>query len=197
MIAAEGRRVALIVDDYVGEQEVLVRPLGRRFGRLPHIAGGTFLPGGRMGLILNAPALVRTAHKSAPAPIAAEAPPAATQRVLLADDSLTTRSLERSILEVAGYDVIAAADGEEAWRLLQENGADIVVSDVEMPLMDGFALTQAIRGSKRFADVPVILVTTLASDADKLRGLQAGASAYLVKNAFDEKSLLDAIGQLL
>jgi len=68
--------------------------------------------------------------------------------------------------------VIAAADGEEAWRLLQENGADIVVSDVEMPLMDGFALTQAIRGSKRFADVPVILVTTLASDADKLRGFR-------------------------
>ncbi len=199
IIAAEGRRVALLVDDYVGEQEVLVRPLGRRFARLPHIAGGTFLPGGRMGLILNAHDLVRTAHASAPAPIAAEPAQAVTlaTRVLLADDSLTTRSLERSILEVAGYAVIAAADGEEAWRLLQENGADIVVSDVEMPRMDGFALTEAIRGSKRFAETPVILVTALASDADKLRGMQVGASAYLVKSAFDEKVLLEAIGQFL
>ena len=88
IIAAEGRRVALLVDDYVGEQEVLVRPLGRRFARLPHIAGGTFLPGGRMGLILNAHDLVRTAHASAPAPIAAETAQAMTlaTRVLLADD---------------------------------------------------------------------------------------------------------------
>lgn len=199
VIVAGGRKLALLVDDFVGEQEVLVRPLGRRLAGLPLVAGGTFLDGGMIALILNAGGLLRAASDRKPAPIAPAATKAAqpAARVLLADDSLTTRSLERSILEVAGYEVIAAGDGEEAWRLLQEHGADIVVSDVEMPGMDGFALTEAIRGSRRFADIPVVLVTGLATDADRRRGLDVGASAYLVKSAFDAKSLLDAIGRLV
>ena len=115
----------------------------------------------------------------------------------MVDDSLTTRTLVRSILESAGYDVRSAADGEEAWRLLQETGADAVVADVEMPNMDGIALTEAIRGSKRFRSLPVVLVTARESDHDRARGLEAGADAYLIKSGFDQRDLLAVIGQLL
>jgi two-component system chemotaxis sensor kinase CheA len=119
------------------------------------------------------------------------------KRALLVDDSATTRTLERGILEAAGYEVLIAVDGKSAWLLLQEKGADIVVSDVEMPNMDGFALTEAIRASKRFRDLPVILLTSLDSAQDRARGMDSGANAYLVKSAFDQTNLLETIRQLL
>ena len=113
------------------------------------------------------------------------------------DDSVTTRTLERSILEAAGYEVSSAADGLEAWTLLEQRGADLVVSDVEMPRMDGFALTARIRTSARFRSLPIVLVTALESERDRIRGVEAGASAYLAKSAFDQRELLDVIGQLI
>src|SRR6185437_93498 len=102
------------------------------------------------------------------------------------DDSVTTRTLEKTILEAAGYEVLAAADGAAAWQLLQERGADLLVSDVEMPHLDGFALTEAVRGSPRFRGLPVVLVTARETEQDRARGLAAGASAYLTKSAFDQ-----------
>jgi two-component system chemotaxis sensor kinase CheA len=117
--------------------------------------------------------------------------------LLIAEDSLTTRSLEKHILEAAGYQVVAAADGRDAWRLLQERGADLVVTDVEMPRMDGFALCEAIRRSPRFRELPIVLVTALESEADKARGLEVGADAYLLKSAFDQRKLLETIARLL
>ena len=115
----------------------------------------------------------------------------------MVDDSLTTRALEKSIQEAAGYDVTAAADGAAAWQALQERGADLVVSDVDMPRMDGFALTEAVRGSQRFRELPVVLVTARETDADRTRGVEVGADAYLGKSAFDQKNLLETIAQLL
>ena len=88
-------------------------------------------------------------------------------------------------------------DGADAWRLLQEHTVDLVVSDVEMPRMDGFGLCQAIRGAKRLKHLPVILVTALESSADRTRGLEAGADAYLGKSSFDQQHLLDTIQQLI
>jgi len=113
------------------------------------------------------------------------------------EDSVTTRSLEKSILEGAGYEVAAAADGGEAWRLLQGAEFDLVVSDIEMPRMDGFALVEAVRGAKRLRDLPVVLVTALEKDEEKARGLAAGADAYLLKSAFDQSLLLETIRRLL
>ncbi len=126
------------------------------------------------------------------------------RRVLLADDSITTRSLEKSILEGAGYHVTVAVDGADAWRLLQELGGsvDLVVSDVEMPNMADRpspgknTAVETIRASPRFQHLPVILVTGLARDEHRARGLAAGASAYLVKSAFDQQQLLDTIEQV-
>jgi two-component system chemotaxis sensor kinase CheA len=119
------------------------------------------------------------------------------RRLLVVDDSATIRALEKSILEAAGYDVAVAADGQEAWQLLLETGADLVVSDVEMPRMDGFMLTEAIRASRQFRDLPVVLVTAMETEADKARGLAVGANAYRVKSAFDQTDLLATIERIL
>ncbi len=199
LLAAGGHRVVIRVDNLLAEQEVVVRGLGRRLVGLKAISGAAILPTGRLTLILNAADVVRMAVRHLPAgsQTAAEPLKPAQPRLLVADDSITTRMLEKSILESAGYAVLVAADGLEAWRLLQEHGADLVVSDVQMPDMDGFALTKTIRGSQRFRTLPVILVTGRESEADKIRGLEAGADAYLLKSAFDQTILLETIRQIL
>jgi two-component system chemotaxis sensor kinase CheA len=200
MVLASGeQRAVLVVDEVVAEQEVLIRGLGPRIRRARHVSGVAVLPDGRMAPLLNAASLVRAAEGRTapeglfPAPVRKQA----RRRVLLADDSMTTRTLEQSILEAAGYDVLACVDGQEAWERLQAEGADALVSDVEMPRMDGFALTEAVRGSPRFGRLPIVLVTARSTPEDKARGLQVGASAYLVKSAFDQTHLLETLRQLL
>jgi two-component system chemotaxis sensor kinase CheA len=201
VLAAGNRSAAFLVDNLQNEREVVVRALGPRLRHVKCISGGTILPDGRIALILNAADLIQralslpaTANLSDIQPIA---PRSARKRLLVADDSVTVRTLQKNILESAGYDVMAAVDGMEAWHLLSENGADLVVSDVEMPRMDGFSLTEAIRESRRFRDLPVILVTAMESDADKARGLAVGADAYCLKSAFDQKDLLATIARFL
>jgi two-component system chemotaxis sensor kinase CheA len=206
IVAAGEKQMALVVDEFLGEQEVVVKNLGARIRRVRNISGATILPSGRLALVLNAASLIRRAM-SRPAQTSPLLPEASRnggesareskKRLLVADDSVTTRTLEKSILEGAGYEVVVAVDGANAWELLQERGADLLVSDVEMPRMDGFALTEAVRGSKRFADLPVVLVTARETDQDKARGIEAGADAYLVKSGFDQKNLLETIAQLL
>lgn len=201
IVASGNSQAAFVVDELLSEQEIVVVGLGARLIRVKNIAGATILPTGRVALILNAGDLVRSALAHVPARSVAErlAEPAAAvqKRLLVVDDSVTTRSLEKSILEASGYDVLVAADGAEAWEILQEKGADMVVADIEMPRMDGFALTEAIRGSTRFRDLPVVLVTALESEKDKARGIEVGADAYLLKSAFDQRDLLQTITQLL
>jgi two-component system chemotaxis sensor kinase CheA len=192
---------AVRVDEVLAEEEVLVKGLGPQVKRLRSYTGLGVRPGGRLLPLLSADRLVRATRED-PTALAVEAGTEVQAerhrtRVLVADDSLTTRTLERSILEAAGYDVRVASDGAEAWRVLQEQGADVLVSDVEMPGMDGFKLTEAVRGSRRFGELPVVLVTALGSDTDRLRGMEVGADAYLVKSAFDQTLLLKTLSELL
>jgi two-component system chemotaxis sensor kinase CheA len=198
VLASGSARAALVVDEVLAEQEVLVRALGPRVRRARHVSAAAVLPDGRLALLLSPASLVRAAGGR---PSAALFPTPAAQRarrrVVLADDSPTTRALEQSILEGAGYEVVACVDGAEAWERLQAGGADALVSDVEMPRMDGFALTEAVRGSPRLARLPVVLVTARARAEDRARGMQAGASAYLVKSAFDPTGLLETLRRLL
>ncbi len=193
------RRVAIEVDRLVAEQEIVLRSLGPRLSGLKLYAGGFSLPNGKIALVLNAAELLERALSGNVAQGASprETTVATRHRLIVADDSVTTRTLEKSILEAAGYEVHAASDGAEAWRILQETGADLVVSDVEMPGMNGIELTRTIRNSARFRQLPVILVTGRESEADKLRGLEAGANAYLPKSAFDQTTLLTTIRQIL
>jgi DNA-binding response OmpR family regulator len=122
---------------------------------------------------------------------------ASRSRILVIDDSITTRTLEEGILRAAGFDVETAADGESGWRLLRERPFQLVVSDVEMPRMDGVELCRAIRADSRLSATPVVLVSGLESAEERARGLEAGADAYLPKSSFDQRDLLDTIHQLL
>ncbi|MFZ2853057.1 MAG: response regulator, partial [Rhodocyclaceae bacterium] len=133
-------------------------------------------------------------------PASAVAEPAASlpqRSLLVVEDSITARSLLKSILETAGYRVATAVDGVDALTVLRTGQFDLVVSDVEMPRMDGFELTARIRGDKKLAELPVVLVTALESRADKERGIDVGANAYLVKSSFDQSNLCEVIGRLL
>jgi two-component system chemotaxis sensor kinase CheA len=199
LVEAGTSRVAFVVDELLAEQDLVVTSLGRRLRRIPHFAGCALLEDGDIALILSAAELAESVLQAPTRRplIAAAAPEVARKRVLVADDSVTTRTLEKAILEEAGYEVRLAADGHQAWRILQKEAIDLVVADVEMPGMDGFTLTETLRHSVALRRIPVILVTSLSSDRDRARGLEAGASAYIVKSGFDRKSLLEAVGQLL
>ena len=191
------RRAAFVVDEVLSEQQAIIRPLGSRLRGLANISGATLLPDGTLALLINVARLLGQARPSMAAMGAAPASRQVKRKILLADDSPTTRMLQESILESAGYDVIVARDGEEALRLLGTSGAELLLSDVEMPNLGGIGLTQAVRASARFADLPVVLMTGLADDEDRKRGLEAGASAYLVKSGFNQQDLLETILQLL
>ena len=203
VVSSADRRIVFAVDEVQAERELVVKGLGKRVLRARDAAGSVLLPDGKIALLLNAASLVRRAfgERATRSAVPAVAKSATRKRVLLAEDSVTTRTLEKTILEAAGYEVIAVADGEEAWRRLQESGADadidVVVSDVEMPRLDGLALTVAIRASKRFRELPVILVTAKSGVDERARGAEAGADAYLVKSSFDQALLLETLTQLL
>jgi two-component system chemotaxis sensor kinase CheA len=196
--AGHGRRVGLLVDRLERTQELVVKSLPAPLERIRHVAGATILGSGRAALILSSADLIASVERAegAGAGTAGTAlAPAPT--ILVAEDSITTRTLEKSILEGAGYRVRVAADGAEAWRLLQEAGCDLLLTDVEMPEMDGFELTTRVRADQRLRDLPVVLVTSLDSDTDRERGVSAGADAYVVKGAFDQERLLDTLRRLL
>jgi len=184
----------------LGEQEVMAKPLGPLLARVPHVAGATVVGEGELVPILHVADLMRSAHRANFATFAPAAPePIAAQRksVLVAEDSITSRMLLQNILEAAGYRVQTAVDGLDAFARLKTEDFDAVVSDVEMPRMNGFDLTRAIRQSRRFAKLPVVLLTALEDEADRRRGAQAGADAYLVKSSFDQRVLLETLGDLL
>lgn len=198
LMHAADRRIAFAVDQVVGVQEILVKPLGNQLSRVRNIAGATVLGNGRVVPVLNVADLFRGALLDRPEAAAPSAPGHRPARlsVLIAEDSITSRTLLKNILESAGYLVRTAIDGLDALTQLKTESCDIVVSDVEMPRMDGFQLTAALRGDSRFASLPVILVTGLESRADRERGIDVGASAYLVKSSFDQGSLIDVIQKL-
>ena len=118
-------------------------------------------------------------------------------RLLVVDDALTVRELQRTILERAGFEVVVANDGVEALVQLHQGPFELVVTDVEMPRMNGFELTEQIRADPTFGNTAVLILTSLASDDDRRRGMEVGADGYIVKSAFDEQSLLSAVDRLI
>jgi two-component system chemotaxis sensor kinase CheA len=194
VVAVGGQRVVVGIEEVLGQQELMVSSLGSRLARVPHLAGAAVLDDGRVVGVLAAGELVRRAQ---PAGAPARPTALARTRVLIADDSLTTRSAMKALLEIAGYAVVTAADGEEAFGLLSTGGAQVVVSDVQMPRLDGLELTRRIKADPRLRAVPVILVTSLDAPADRVAGLEAGAEGYLVKREVERGKLLDLVRQLL
>lgn len=195
-----GITIAFEVDAILNEQEVLVKPLGKQLARVRNIGGVAILGTGRVVPILNVRDLLVSAVKSSAGPlalVAAEKVEEKAKSLLVVEDSITTRTLLKNILEAAGYEVRTAVDGVDALARLAESDFDVVVSDIAMPRMDGFNLTARIRADKRLAELPVVLVTALESQQDKERGIDVGANAYLVKSSFDQSNLLEIIRRLI
>jgi two-component system chemotaxis sensor kinase CheA len=193
-------RLAVAVDELVAEHEVVLRPVEHDGLAARYVSGATVLGSGRVAPVLNAPAVLAAGlgvTQGGGLELAAPEAPRRALRVLVVDDSITTRTLEESVLEAAGYEVLTAVDGADAWRTIQEQGCDLVVADVDMPRMDGFDLCRAIRTSRRFKELPVILVTALESPEHRKRGMEVGADAYIGKSGFDQEQLLATVRQLV
>ena len=177
--------------------------LGKQLTRVGGLAGATLLGNGEAVLILNVADLIKLAlrggHRPMLAPVEEETGVVQTRkRILIVDDSITTRTLEKNILEAAGYHVLLATDGQEALNVMATEALpDLIVSDISMPRLDGFGLTRQIKSEARTAELPIILVTSLDSQEDKARGIEAGADAYILKSCFDQNNLLETIEQLI
>lgn len=191
-------RLGLLVDELLFEEEVVPKPLGAPLRRVRNISALTILGSGKICAILNPADLLHSAHR-----LSALTPPmtrhriAAKPSVLLVEDSVLTRTMEKRILEDNGYEVTTAVDGLDGLNMLGHRTFSAVVSDVMMPNMDGLTLTAHIRREPRFKDLPIVLVTSLATDTDKRRGLEAGANAYIPKPSFDQHILLDTLKRLI
>jgi chemotaxis protein histidine kinase CheA len=189
-----GEEVAIAVDAQEAEAEVLVRPLPRYAGGLAGpVEGIALLPTGEPVVVLSPLRLMHTAYSRGSPPAT---PVAAAVRVLLVDDSFVTREMERRVLEDAGLEVTTAADAEEALAYLGEGTFDCLVTDVEMPGMDGFELTRQVRRMPALAHLPIVVVTTRDRPEDRLQGLQAGADAYLTKQRLDAGELVKLVRRL-
>jgi two-component system chemotaxis sensor kinase CheA len=197
IIGSAQRPLALLIDRLIDEREVVVKPLGVLMERQRRFSGAIQLGDGRLVLLLNPMALAQTARGMALARPLARRDATRHSRLLVADDSFTTRELIRSILQSAGYEVTTAVDGLDALDKLRAAPYDLVVSDVEMPRVDGFQLTTQIRRDLGLIDLPVVIITSLASETHRRRGLEAGAQAYIVKSQFDQGNLLETVRQLL
>jgi two-component system chemotaxis sensor kinase CheA len=199
VVAKSGpRRAVFLVDGIIGESDVLIKDIPLPLRRVRHISSAGLLSNGEAILVLRASDLLASAqdfraHLKAPVFSPADRP----MRVLVVDDSITTRMMERNLFEAAGYTVTVATDGIDAWSILQTEGVDIVVSDIDMPRMNGFDLTSRIRADTRLSELPVVLVTALESRDDKERGIQIGANAYVLKSSFDQSNLLEIVGRLI
>ena len=198
VLGAGERRIGFRVDEVLGEQEVLVKGLGKQLKSVSNISGATILGSGRVVPILNVNDLLTSSLDAAvPVSAARAAEGKEERRVLVAEDSITSRMLIKSILEGAGYLVKTAVDGSEAYTTLKTGDFDLVVSDIEMPRLDGFGLTKKIRSDKKYAEIPVILVTGLETQEDREKGIDAGANAYIVKSSFDQSNLLEIVARMI
>ncbi|MGD8719609.1 MAG: hybrid sensor histidine kinase/response regulator [Candidatus Zixiibacteriota bacterium] len=199
ILTSPSGEAALVVSEVRGEGEFLTKDLGPAAPLLPYFGAAHVTGDGEVILILNADALIQEIVKGEIVfrPAAAPEPVVAKRTVLVVDDSLTTRVLEKNILEAAGYQVVVATDGEEALEVLGRETCDLAVVDVQMPRMDGYELTRRIRSSTEHRELPVVIVTSLDTERDVARGLDAGADAYIKKSAFDQRELLAVVEQFI
>jgi len=206
-VLASGDRIAAYqVGALVGQRDVMVTSLGPFVPQLPIVAGASVEADGSILMVLDGSMLARSVHTASTGTTTSTSmstsndepdEPIRAASVLVADDALPVRELQRSILENAGYRVVVAEDGAEALATLGRDRVDLVLTDVEMPRMNGFELTRAIRSDPQLANLPVVIVSSRGAATDQQAGLDAGADVYIVKEAFGEAALLSTVEQLL
>jgi two-component system chemotaxis sensor kinase CheA len=188
-------QAGFFIDRLLDTQEVVIKPQSQLLKRVRNVTGATILPTGEVCMILNPPDLLKSLQRQTPS--AASSKPGKTIQtkpvVLLVEDSIYVRTQEQRLLEKAGYEVVIAVDGLDGYHQLKTRDFDAVISDVEMPNLDGFSLTAKIRQHREYKHLPIILVTTLNSDEDKRRGAEAGADAHILKGKFNQKLLLETL----
>ncbi|AKM42516.1 chemotaxis protein [Burkholderia contaminans] len=204
VVGAEPELYGVAVDRFLGERMLVVQPLDSRLHKIQNIAAGALLENGDPVLIVDVEDLIRSVDKLVRGGQLARLtrdPQLALadrrRRVLVVDDSLTVRELERKLLEKRGYDVTVAVDGMEGWNAVRSDAFDLVVTDVDMPRMDGIELVTLIKGDPMLKRLPVMIVSYKDRDEDRRRGLDAGADYYLAKSSFHDEALLDAVHDLI
>jgi two-component system sensor histidine kinase and response regulator WspE len=197
-------RYGLVVDRLLGERELVVQPLDPRLGKVRDISAAALMEDGAPVLILDVDDLLRSIEKLAESgrlggsvPLASEAPGSRPKRVLAVDDSLTVRELERKMLAGRGYLVEVAVDGMDGWNAVRAGQYDLVITDVDMPRMDGIELATRIKSDPRLKSMPVVIVSYKDREEDRMRGLEAGADYYLTKGSFHDETLLQAVADLI
>ena len=195
-------KVAFIVEEIVAEQEIVIKPFTSPLIGVPNIKGGALVGGGEINIVLNVHELMDSSLKTNT--FIKNLPDKKQHQkkqylghILVVDDSVTTRTLERNALRNHGYQVTTAVNGYEGWQAVQQQNFDLVVTDVEMPEMDGFELTQHIRQSKHYSHLPIIIVTSKAEKEFEIKGIEVGADAYIIKSQFESQNLLNIIKQLI
>lgn len=200
VLADTSTRHAFAVTSLIGQRDVVIKALNPVLPAVPAVAGASVEPDGSILLVLDPPGLIQRArqiHRESGAMVSSPTSSVDHRRILVVDDALTIRELQRSILERAGFDVRVAVDGIQAMATLAEAPSDLVLTDIEMPNMDGFALTEAIRAHPTLTNIPVLILSSRSSDTDRQRGLDVGADGYIIKSGFDEAGLLSAVNRLL
>jgi two-component system chemotaxis sensor kinase CheA len=198
VVSAGGRRALAVCDAVLGEHETLVKSLGPLFRGLEGYLGAAILGDGRIALLVEPRVLTRSAPPARPASAPTAARPVAAPKVLVVEDSFTVRELQRSILEAGGYPVVTARDGRDALGVIDTDPEiALVLTDLDMPQLNGLELTRAIRAIDQRSSLPVIIVTSRGSAADRHRGIEAGADAYLAKHDFDQRALLTTVERLV
>jgi two-component system chemotaxis sensor kinase CheA len=194
-----GKRIGFSVDAIIDEEVVQLKKFNAQLKRVRNIAGATVLGSGKVVPVLNVSDLLKSALKESGGNdrnrlVVTEHK---KKSILVVEDSITSRMLLKNILETAGYSVSTAIDGIEGYTKLKEYPADLVVSDIDMPRMNGIDMTSKIRSDRSLGEIPIVLVTSLSRREDRERGMEAGASAYIVKSNFDQSNLLEVIERLI
>lgn len=195
-------RLGLFIDALIDEQDVVIKPQSKLLKRVRNVSGATILGTGEVCMVLNPHDLIKSVRKqvSSRGVSGARSPIETVSRkqvILLAEDSIATRTQEKRILEGAGYEVVTAVDGLDALNKLKTRYFDALISDVQMPNLDGLGLTIKIRQQREYSELPIILVTSLASDEDRKRGADAGANAYIPKGTFNQDVLIETLKRLV
>jgi CheY-like chemotaxis protein/chemotaxis signal transduction protein len=193
-------RVGFIVDRIVGEEEVFIKSLGKHLGKVKNVSGAIIMPTGEVVIVLDVADLIAHSALSLSAVKGKKGAPSLKRkekRILVVEDAFSTRELEKTILETHGYLVDTAVDGLDALDRITSIHYDLIVSDIEMPRMDGFELCKTLKKREGYTDIPFVMVTAFQKEEDKRRGMEVGAAAYIVKSAFTQTGLLDTIERLV